>query len=180
MLNVYVLTRQRTEPVLWAFLAIYGDIAKFDRETERELQIEKSGLGLTKDVTDSDDYETEPAGDLTGCVHRGLEYPRRAFDLYIPSRQPTIDQVIVGFTRDDQVVLGFALDDEYDENLLVPLEEKERSVRALANSLLMELGIAYQAHLGLIIIDTAPPASEPLFRLKAAQRYALAAVEWRM
>ncbi|MBD2018652.1 hypothetical protein H6F43_00440 [Leptolyngbya sp. FACHB-36] len=99
------------------------------------------------------DYEWEPALTLSHAVRRGLEYPRRSFNLYLKAKQQDLDQAILGFTTDDRLVLGLSIDDaeERPENL-------ER-----AKELLSLLAEEYGCHRGLILVEQPPPNSEEMF-----------------
>jgi hypothetical protein len=68
-------------------------------------------------------------------------------------KDPQIDYVVLGFTIDGQLVFGLSVDDEgaQPENLMV------------AKTLLHTMAQHYDGHLGLIIVETAPPLSESEF-----------------
>ena len=94
-----------------------------------------------------DHWEWEPSKSLTHIVERGLEFPRRAFSVYLKARNPSLTGAILAFDVDNQVIFGLSIDDEgaRPENL-------ER-----AKTLLHEMAHAFQATHGFIGVEEPPP-----------------------
>ena len=59
--------------------------------------------------------EWEAAVSLRHVVQRGLDYPRRAFTVYLRSKDPDIQEVTLSFTVDDGLILGVSVDAERGE-----------------------------------------------------------------
>lgn len=149
-LDIYCLTKRRDADTINSFLDRYVDrVQSEDREGE-ELMIRK--LDAPADSDEMEDYEWEPALTLSHAVWRGLEYPRRAFNIYLKAKRRDIDQAILGFTTDDQLVLGLSIDDE----------EKPENLEC-AKELLFLLAEDYGCHRGLILVEQPPPNSEEMF-----------------
>ncbi len=101
----------------------------------------------------ADAYEWEPAHSLSHVVSRGLDYPRRAFSLYLAARDRRIDRAILAFTADDQLVLGLCVDDGQEK------PETDRYARGLLDRLVRE----FDCHRGAILVEWPPPGSEEEF-----------------
>src|SRR5262249_5997810 len=102
--------------------------------------------------------EWEPAVTLSHSVQRGLDYPRRAFTLYLQPKDPSLDRAILGFTGDDQLVVGLSLIDD------APAATEPRAVQ-----LLEALARHYDCFWGAVLVHEPPPRSEVEFRAKAAR-----------
>ncbi len=152
LLDIYALTSQRDVLMIDQFLDEYVDREASEDRGDEELMI----MSLpTKVGTDDHGFVWEPARSLTHIIERALAYPRRAFAVYLVSKRPGIDRVILGFTEDNQVVLGLSIDDEG----MKPENERE------ARSLLQRLGAQHPCRLGLVLVEEPPPLSEERFRL---------------
>jgi hypothetical protein len=149
-LDVYGLTRHRDADTLNRFIQEYVDIAANAERGSEELMLEPLN-------TESGAIEWEPSLTLSHIVERGLAYPRRAFAAYfscLPSMcREGIERAILGFTRDDQLVLGLSVHTSEGET-----DEMQ------AKDLLSHLAKSYQCHVGVILLETAPPMSEIAFR----------------
>jgi hypothetical protein len=151
-LDIYGLTKLRKKETIESFLDEHVDRIAGEDRGEEELSM--IPLGTTEeDLRTAEDYEWEPAISLSHVVERGLDYPRRAFRVYLPSRQADIDGVVLGFTEDDQLVLGLSIDDAG----MKPENE------ARARSLLVDLAKEYDCHLGLITCERPPGLSTSAF-----------------
>ncbi len=150
-LDIYCLTKRRDADTINSFLDRYVDRAQSEDREDEELMIRK--LDAPADSDGMQDYEWEPALTLSHAVRRGLEYPRRSFNIYLKAKRQDIDQAVLGFTTDDQLVLGLSIDDgeERPENL-------ER-----AKELLSLLAEDYGCHRGLILVEQPPPDREETF-----------------
>lgn len=149
--DIYGLTRFRDLGTINRFLDEYADRAASEDRGGEEI-----GLEPLNPVLEGDAWQWEPALTLTHIVERGLAYPRRAFTSYLTSKRADIERAILSFTRDDQLVLGVSMRSDYSE------PEKVEDTRA--KQLLSDLAVAYRCHLGLVLLETAPPSSGAEFR----------------
>lgn len=152
-LDVYGLTATRDRPTIQAFLDTYVDQAASEDRGDEELLL-RSRTHRDAD-TGLDDWDWEPAQSLAHIIERGLDYPRRAFNVYLISRRKDIDRVILGFTTDDMLVLGLSVEDEG----ATPESEEQH-----AKDLLDEMMAQFHCHMGTILLETPPPESEDAFR----------------
>jgi hypothetical protein len=158
-LDAYILTRHRDAATIGRFLDGYIDRLANEDRADEDLLMET--LPIASGATDQPvTYEWEPALTLSHSVQRGLDYPRRAFPLYLRPKNPAIDTVIVGFTRDDLLVLGLTI---LEERLDAADDTAERQARQLVH----ELARDYEGYLGVVLVDDPPPLSEADFRAKA-------------
>jgi hypothetical protein len=160
-LDVYGLTRQRDAATLNRFIDEYFD---------RAANADRGGEELLPEPLDAyagemeNQQDVEPSLTLAHILELGLAHPRRAFTTYLTClptfHQAEIEQVILGFTRDEQLVLGLSLAPIYTSTWDV--DEAAEHAQALA--LLTHLAEAYQCRLGLGLLETPPPLSEAEFR----------------
>lgn len=159
-LDVYGLTRRRDATTLNRFLDEYVDRAANADRGDEDLLLEPLGGRSDSELMT---WESEPSRTLTHMVERGLDYPRRAFTIYLKPLaahlEVGIERVIVGFTRDDQLVLGMTVFTGHDMR-----EDEEEAGEEQAHDLLTHFSDAYQCYLGLILSETPPPLSEAEFR----------------
>ncbi len=153
-LNVYLLIRHRNFEMINQFIADCVDRLASENRGDEEIRM------LPLSVTAEDEWE--PSLTLTNVVQRGLSYPRRAFLVYLKPNNPEFAYVILGFTVDDQLIFGLAIDDAG--------QKLENLIRAKA--LLEDIGLRYQAYLGLILVEMPPPLSEHEFRESPISRHA--------
>lgn len=152
-LDIYGLTKLRDRVTLERFLDEYVDRSASENRRDEELRLEP--LMPRKNATGVDAYDWEPSQTLTHIVERGLDYPRRAFTVYLKANRRDIDRAILRFTTDDQLVFGLSIDDADAK----PENEKR------AKMLLRDLAKKYQCHLGLILVEEPPPKNEKEFRV---------------
>lgn len=168
-LDIYALTRHRDRATIERFLDEYGDRAADQERGDEDLMLENPAVfgadwigqrtGQPPEALPETAYEWELARTLSHIVDRGLDYPRRAFTVYLTAKAPELDRIILAFTRDDQLVLGLAIDDA-DE-----AARPENEVKAKA--LLGRLMEAYGGHAGLILVEHYPPQGEREFHARA-------------
>ncbi len=160
-LNIYGITKHRDKSTIKRLIDKYVDQIESENRGDEELMMRP--LAAFEKPLDLDDYEWEPALTLTHTVERGLDYPRRAFTVYLASKDTRIDQVILSFTTDNQLVVGLAIDDED----MSPANEQQ------AKRLLEELMQDMQCHLGLIIAEFHPPANQFEFLSQSSSPFTL-------
>jgi hypothetical protein len=154
-LDVYGLTKRRDLEKVDRFLDEYVDRASSAERGDEDLLMEPLGIE-PEGMRANEQWEYVPSRTLSHIVELGLAHPRRAFVAYLKSlparREAGIEQVMLGFTRDDQLILGMAVytGDETDE--------------VLARDLLAHLSEVYGCHVGLILLHQPPPLSEAEFR----------------
>ncbi len=162
-LDVYGLTKQRDATTLNRFL---------DEDVDRAANADRGSEELEFEPLDARPEETQarwewvPALTLDHILELGLSYPRRAFIVYLKClpahHEARIERAILGFTRDDQLVLGLSV--STGENMR---EDEWDAGETQAHKLLAHFAEAYQCHLGLILLETAPPLGEAQFRQPA-------------
>ncbi len=156
-LDVYGLTRRRDAATLNQFVDEYVDrVASANRGDEE--------LILKPLDAQSAGWERVPARSNDHILEVGLSYPRRAFVAYFTAlskhHQTGIERVIVGFTQDNQLALGLSVyggqsgDSKDDEDY--------HELRA--RMVLARIVETYDCHIGLILLESPPPASEREFR----------------
>jgi len=150
-LNIYSITNQRDESTINRFIDTYVDRGKSENRENEELML--IPLIASKNHLDLNEYDWEPSRTLTHNIKRGLDYPRRAFTVYLEPKDLELDSVILSFTTDDQLILGLAIDDEG-----MRPENKQR-----AKKLLDELMHDFNCHAGLIVVDIPPPTDQVEF-----------------
>jgi hypothetical protein len=115
-------------------------------------------LGEAEESVQNLEYEWEPAKTLTHTIQRGLDRPRRAFRIYLSSKQPPAVRVYLAFTLDDQLVIGISM-----------LNDSQQQTLDRASLLLNDLAARYHCSLGLIMVEQAAPLSERAFRTAMEQ-----------
>jgi hypothetical protein len=151
-LDIYGLTKHRDIETINRFLDKYVDRATIEERGDEELMMRP--LDISNDCGTLESADWEPALTLTHSIHRGLDYPRRSFSIYLAAPQGSEMSSVLHFTEDDQLVLGLSIDDA--ESLP---ENEER-----AKLLLADLARDFECHLGLIAGEEPPPSSEVKFR----------------
>jgi hypothetical protein len=84
---------------------------------------------------------------LTHIIDRGLQFPRRAFSVYLKTLDASLAGAILAFDADNQVIFGVSMDDEGAK-----AENLER-----AKSALHEMAQTLGATHGFIGIEEPPP-----------------------
>jgi hypothetical protein len=156
-LDVYALTRHRDAATIQHFLDAYIDQAANEDRGDEELLLDALPTASAESQP-SAASEWEPAVSLSHSVQRGLDYPRRAFTLYLQPKDPSFDRAMLGFTGDDQLVVGLSISDDG----LAATEPRARQ-------LLDKLAHHYDGYLGAVLLNEYPPHSEAAFRAKAAR-----------
>lgn len=147
-IDIYSMTRHRDAATINRFIDNYVDRLKSeDRGDEEIMLVPLAGLPVPLSLQS---FDWEPALTLTHIIERGLDYPRRAFTVYLSSKREDIHSIILGFTTDNQLVLGLSIDDES--------EKAENEV--IAKILLEKLMTEFDCHAGIIRAETPPPTSE--------------------
>jgi hypothetical protein len=144
-LNIYVVSPLRNRETIERFLAAYVDRAETEDRGNEELSmvaLDSSGQPLS-----GDDWDWEPSKSLTHIVDRGLEFPQRAFSVYLRTLDASFAGAILAFDVDNQVIFGVSLNDEGART-----ENLER-----AQTLLHEMAQALGATHGFIGVEEPPP-----------------------
>ena len=95
-LDVYVISPARSRETIDRFLDAYVDRNASDDRGNEELMF--LALDLSGQPSTGDDWDWEPSRSLGHIVERGLDFPRRAFSVYLKP----LDQVIFGLSMDDE------------------------------------------------------------------------------
>jgi hypothetical protein len=145
-LDVYAISSARDRETIERFLTMYVNRATSEDRGDEQLMI--LALEASGKSSNADDWDWEPSESLTHIIERGLQYPRRAFSVYLKAQDASLAGAILSFTTDDQVIFGVSLEDEgaKPENL-------ER-----AKMLLHEMVKAFGGHRGFIGVETPPPS----------------------
>jgi hypothetical protein len=123
------------------FLERYVDRAASEDRGDEELMLLRAGA----ECNDLNAWEWEAAKTLSHIVDRGLDVPRRAFTVYLKSRDSRCDGATLTFTTDDLVVFGVSVDDSRDDASEVAL------------ILLHELAELFGAIDGVVLAEEPPP-----------------------
>jgi len=150
-LNIYGLTTNRDIKTIEAFLEQYTDRAANEQRNEEQLMIRRPDSAGQH----PEDYEYVPVRTLTEAVGLGLANRRACFSLYLNSKDPNVQKVMLSFTSDDQLILGLSV--------------SSQSEAQYPSRLLTELVDAYGCHLGGIGVEQPPPANEEEFRMQYSQ-----------
>jgi hypothetical protein len=144
-LDVYIISHARDRETIERFLSVYVDRAASEDRGNEQLMI--LALDEFGQPSDGDNWDWEPSESLTHIIERGLEHPRRAFSVYLKTRDVSLAGAILSFTTDNQVIFGVSLEDEgaKPENL-------ER-----AKILLHEIAQAFGGCNGFIGVEEPPP-----------------------
>jgi hypothetical protein len=147
-LDIYVVSKSRDRDTLERFIHTYVDRQANEMRGDEELMM--LPLDATNIPARLDQWDWEPALTLGHILNRGLDYPRRAFVVYLKPKDKAFDRVILAFTADDYVVFGLSIDDEDEttENL------------DLAKSILHSLADSFNGHIGVIASEESPPLWE--------------------
>jgi hypothetical protein len=94
-----------------------------------------------------DDWDWEPSKSLTHIVDRGLQFPRRAFAVYLKTLDPSLAGAILAFDVDNQMIFGVSIDDESAK-----AQNLER-----AKTVLHEIAQTLGATHGFIGVEEPPP-----------------------
>jgi hypothetical protein len=144
-LDIYVFSPNRDRESIDRFLRDCVDRpACEDRAGEEMMLVPINSAGKTET---GDEWDWEPSVSLTHMVDRGLDFPRRAFSIYLRPRDVSLSGATLGFDTNNQVIFGLSLDDEggQPENL-----EK-------AKVLLHELVNSFAGTRGFVLVEDPPP-----------------------
>jgi hypothetical protein len=94
-----------------------------------------------------DNWDWEPAKSLTHIVDLGLEFPRRAFSVYLNPQDASLAGATLAFDVDNAVIFGVSIDDEGAR-----AENRER-----AKTVLYEMAQMLGATRGFIGVEEPPP-----------------------
>ena len=144
-LDVYVVSPARNLETIERFLNAYVDRDASEDRGNEELML--LALDSSGQPSAGDDWDWEPAESLSHIVRRGLEFPRRAFAVYLKPLDATLAGAILAFDIDNQVIFGVSMDDEGAE-----VENSER-----AKLLLHDIAKAFGATHGLIAVEEGAP-----------------------
>jgi hypothetical protein len=144
-LDIYVISPARNRETIECFLSAYVDRAACeDRGDEELIMVAQDPSGQP---SSGDDWDWDPSKSLTHIVDRGLQFPRRAFSVYLKTLDSSLARAILAFDVDNQVIFGVSMDDEgaRPENL-------ER-----AKTVLHEMAQTLRANHGFIGVEEPPP-----------------------
>lgn len=144
-LDIYVISAARNRETIERFLDTYVNRAASENRGNEELMI------LPLDATDTPrelaGWEWEPSATLSHIVDRGLDFPRRAFCVYLSARDRSPTGATLGFDASNNVIFGLSLDDEGAKP-----ENEER-----AKSLLLEMAKMFDASTGFVGVEEPAP-----------------------
>ena len=149
-IDIYALTKSRDQETLERFASKYVDRPASEDLGDEQLMI--FPIGENGESGEVADWDWEPALNLDHVFQRGLDYPRRAFTIYLKACRP-FERAIISFTRDNQLVLGVSLDFE---------NESEKTIE-LAVFELNRLAVEFEARIGFGALEEPPPVSEERF-----------------
>jgi hypothetical protein len=158
-LDIYVLSESRDRDTLERFVSTFVDIEASEMRCDEELMM--IPFETSKNLSEPDQWDWEPAITLSHILSRGLDHPRRAFGVYLKPKDKALGGVTLAFTADNQVVFGLSIDDanERPENI------------DLAKRLLHSLAESFNGHLGTIAYEEPPPLWEREFENMNGQIY---------
>ena len=180
-IDIYGLTKHRDAETIGRFLDEFVDESAHEDMGDEELMLLPLGRRkwgtkyLSPEVHEQamrhdeayreqfHEPEWEAAASLRHVIQRGLDYPRRAFTVYLRPRDPGIDDVTLSFTVDDMLILGISVD----------AEQEGRRGRELLGKIMQH----YDCFLGMIAAEEAPPVSEGEFRSAGARPHNMYFVE---
>jgi hypothetical protein len=148
-LDIYVLTDRRDLLSINRFIDLYVDRDASEDRGDEELMMEPLPTDGEEGSSQqfSEDTEWEPALTLTHSVRRGLDYPHRAFALYLKARDKRLSGALLCFTHDDKLILGLALED------LSPGRDSVEEAKGILTELMSE----FKCTAGVIAVNTPPP-----------------------
>jgi hypothetical protein len=144
-LDIYVISTARNRETVERFLRLYVDRATSEDRGVEELMI--MALDSCGRPSSGDDWDWEPSKNLTHIVDRGLQFPRRAFSVYLNTLDASLAGAILAFDVNDQVIFGVSIDDDGGK-----AENLER-----AKTLLHEMAEALGATHGFIGVEEPAP-----------------------
>jgi hypothetical protein len=144
-LDIYVISPARTRETIECFLGAYVDRAASENRGDEELMM--LALDSSGQPSTGDDWDWEPSKSLTHIVDRGLQFPRRAFSVYLKTLDASLAGAILAFDVDNQVIFGVSMDDEGAK-----AENLER-----AKTVLHEMAQTLGATHGFIGVEEPPP-----------------------
>lgn len=147
-LDIYVFSKARDFETINRFLDLYVDREASEDRGDEELMI--LPLNVQGDPSNIRDWNWEPARSLTSIIDRGLQYPRRAFTVYLKQRDASLERAILSFSPDDKIIFGVSIDDEGAQ-----AANLER-----AKGLLHEMVERLKGDAGIIGVEQPPPWTE--------------------
>jgi hypothetical protein len=144
-LDIYVISPARNRETIERFLGAYVDRAASENRGDEELMM--LTLNSSGHPSSGDDWDWEPSESLTHIVDRGLQFPRRAFSVYLKTLDASLAGANLAFDVDNQVIFGVSMDDEGAK-----AENLER-----AKTLLHEMAQTLGATRGFIGVEEPPP-----------------------
>jgi hypothetical protein len=144
-LDIYVISPARNRETIERFLGAYVDRAASENRGDEELMM--LALDSSGQPSNGDDWDWEPSKSLTHIVDRGLQFPRRAFSVYLKTLDASLAGAILAFDVDNQVIFGVSMDDEGAK-----AENLER-----AKTVLHEMAQMLGATRGFIGVEEPPP-----------------------
>ena len=144
-LDIYVISPARTRETIECFLDAYVDRAASENRGDEELMM--LALDSSGQPSSGDDWDWEPSKSLTHIIDRGLQFPRRAFSVYLKTLDASLAGAILAFDVDNQVIFGVSMDDEGAK-----AENLER-----AKTVLHEMAQTLGATHGFIGVEEPPP-----------------------
>jgi hypothetical protein len=158
--DIYGLTKHRNRATIDRFLDRYIDRAAEEQRDGQELLVES--LDKEPGIRELfDEVEWVPVQTLTEGISLGLAHPPRCFAIYLHHmRQPGIDRVILGFTRDALVVLGICIQHPEESESREPSPEERAAWEEQVRAILLGLMQEFECHLGIAGYEFPPPAEE--------------------
>lgn len=144
-LDIYVVSRARNRETIESFVNSYVDRSTSEDRGDEELML--LALDSSGQPSDGDNWDWEPSRSLCHIIERGLEFPRRAFSVYLKPLDTTLAGVTLAFDIDDQVIFGLSIDDQSEK-----AENAER-----AKVLLHGMAGAFGATHGFVAVEEPAP-----------------------
>ncbi len=160
-LNIYAITRHRDLVTLNSFIELHVDRAANEERGDEDLMIRRLDASSSQD--DESAYEWEPARTLTHILTRALDFPRRAFTIYLNLKPKDSDGAILSFTADNQVILGLCVNDS---------DESPQNLQR-AKMLLTTIMKQFNCYAGFIASEEPSPIDEVRFMACESKPYVI-------
>jgi len=144
-LDIYVISPARNRETIERFLGAYVDRAASENRGDEELMM--LALDSSGQPSSGDNWDWEPSKSLTHIVDRALQFPHRAFSVYLKTPGASLAGATLAFDVDNQVIFGVSMDDEGEK-----AENLER-----AKTVLHEMAQTLEATRGFIGVEEPPP-----------------------